>query len=389
MAFVLCKDPTSRQLFQATRLLRFSPMKQTIIHLICVVALGAAAFTAPAQDAAPTPTSPRWSDNLLTEKPAWFASAAARAIADSVIQYQSSQGGWPKSTDLAKPPQSPADIPPEGRGRANSLDNGATTTPMEFLARVIHATGETKYKDSFIRGLDYLFAAQYPNGGWPQFYPLREGYYSHITFNDDAMIHVMELLRDVASGQTPYEFVDAERRAKAGTAVSKGIDCILKTQIKQNGKLTVWCAQYDEKTLEPAWARNYEIPSLSGDESVGIVRFLMAIEKPTPEIIAAVEAAVAWFKTVQINGLSYHRGMAADGQRDGSVKPDPTAGPLWARFYELGSNRPLFVDRDKVFNYDYEKVGRERRGGYDYYGHWATSLLAKEYPRWRKENRLP
>ena len=54
------------------------------------------------------------------------------------------------------------------------------------------------WNNAFRRGLDYLLKAQYPNGGWPQFYPLRNGYWSHITYNDDAMAGVLELLRDVA-----------------------------------------------------------------------------------------------------------------------------------------------------------------------------------------------
>ena len=206
----------------------------------------------------------RWGQDVLKQKPAWYDSAAARAVADSVVQYQSLQGGWPKSTNLAVAPRTPDDIPPEGRGRANSFDNDATTLPMEFLARVVHATGDARYRASFLRGLDYIFAAQYPNGGWPQFFPLREDYYDRITYNDGAMIRVLIIGREVAAGRSPYAFVDAARRAQAAVAVQRGVDCILKTQVKHDGKLTAWCAQHDERTLAPAWARAYEPPSLSG-----------------------------------------------------------------------------------------------------------------------------
>jgi PelA/Pel-15E family pectate lyase len=285
----------------------------------------------------------RWDNAVLKQQPEWYGSAEARAVADSVIQYQSPQGGWPKSTDLAKPPRTPDDIPPQGRGRANSLDNDATTLPMAFLARVAHATGEAKYRDSFIRGVDYLLAAQYPNGGWPQFWPLRKGYYSRITYNDDAMIRAMTILRDVAAGRPPYDFVDAAHRERAADAVARGIDCILKTQIRQNGRLTAWCAQYDEKTLEPAWARAYEPPSVSGAEGVDIVRFLMSVEEPTPEIIAAIEGAVEWFRSVAIHGKRIEEFIDKDGQEDKRIVADSAAGPLWARFYEIGSNRPIFL----------------------------------------------
>ncbi len=331
----------------------------------------------------------RWGRSILRQDSDWYASAEAMAVADSVIQYQSPQGGWPKSTNLAKPPRTPDDIPPLGRGRANSLDNEATTLPMAFLARVAHVTGEAKYRDSFLRGVDYLLAAQYPNGGWPQFWPLRDGYYSRITYNDGAMVRAMTILRDVAGGQPPYDFVDAPRRGRAADAVARGIDCILKTQIKQDGKLTAWCAQHDEKTLEPAWARAYEPPSLSGSESVGIVRFLMSVEKPTPEIIAAIEGAVAWFRNVAIHGYRFEEFVNEQGMEDKRLVRDADAGLLWARFYELATNRPLFLDRDSVFRYSMSEINQERRGGYDYYGDWPEKLLARDYPKWRKKHKLP
>ena len=331
----------------------------------------------------------RWGENVLRQKSKWYGSAEARAVADSVVQYQSPQGGWPKSTDLAKPPRTPDDIPPLGRGRANSLDNEATTLPMAFLARVAHATGEARYRESFIRGVDYLLAAQYPNGGWPQFWPLRKGYYSRITYNDGAMIRAITILRDVAGGQPPYDFVDAPRRERAGDAVARGIDCILRTQIKQNGELTAWCAQHDEKTLEPAWARAYEPPSLSGGESVGIVRFLMSFEEPTPEIVAAIEGAVAWFRSVAMKGVRIESIRRNDGRTERRLVLDPDAPPLWARFYELGTNRPLYLDRDSVFRYDFNEISYERRSGYRYHGTWAASLLSTGYPAWRRKHKLP
>ncbi|MFK7982005.1 MAG: pectate lyase, partial [Saprospiraceae bacterium] len=103
-----------------------------------------------------------WSSDILGQEEAWFASNDAKALANSVLQHQSQQGGWPKNTNLAQLPLTKSDIPAKGEGLANSLDNNATTLPMEFLAKIIIATGQEQYKTSFYRGLDYLFAAQYP-----------------------------------------------------------------------------------------------------------------------------------------------------------------------------------------------------------------------------------
>lgn len=331
----------------------------------------------------------RWSSAVLRQSPEWYHSAEARAIADSVLQYQSPQGGWPKSTNLAEPPQSPDDIPPPGRGRANSLDNDATTVPMTFLARMVSATGSEKYRKSFLRGIDYLFNAQYPNGGWPQFWPLREGYYSRITFNDGAMIRVMTVLRDVSKGHAPYGFVDKAIQERAAEAVQRGIDCILKAQIIQGGKRTAWCAQHDQTTLEPAWARAYEPPSLSGGESVGIVKFLMSIESPSLEIIAAIEGATQWLRAVEMKGFRLNRIRGNDGRTERRLVKDPNATGVWARFYELKTNRPLYLDRDSVFRYDYSEIGYERRSGYSYHGTWAKSLLETDYPAWRQKLETP
>ena len=326
---------------------------------------------------------PRWGSSYVNQDAEWYASEEARTVAENLLAYQSTYGAWPKNRDFTVlVPADEIEVLNRG-GKANTIDNDGTTLPMRFMALVADATGNKKYVDAFLRGVDYLLEAQYENGGWPQYYPLRKGYYSRITFNDDAMMNVMFLLRDVAAGEEPYAFVDADRAAKAADAVALGIDCILKTQVRHDGKLAGWAAQYDEVTLEPTWARTYEPPALSGQETVSIVQFLIQIEEPTPEQVAAVEGSVAWLKAVAIQGFSYHQGVDADGVRDAWIVADETAGPLWARFYELGTNRPLFLGRDSVFRYSHDQIEQERRSGYAYYGTWPKSLLEKDYPRWR------
>lgn len=325
-----------------------------------------------------------WGPAALEQAPEWYSSDAARDAADKLLQYQSSFGAWPKNTDFLAPATNETIKRIGESSRADTIDNGATTTPLRFLALVATATDEERYRRAFLRGLDYLLEAQYENGGWPQFYPLRpDGYFSRITYNDDAMINVMRLLRHVAASREPYAFVDRARRDRSAEAVERGIDCILETQLRQGGELTAWAAQYDEVTLEPAWARAYEPPSLSGAESVAIVRFLMELETPTPEQAAAIEGAIRWLRTVAIYGQRYVKGMNADGLDDAAVVEDATAGPLWARFYEIGSNRPIFLGRDSIVRYSLAEIETERRGGYAYYGKWAAPLLDEDYPRWR------
>ena len=333
--------------------------------------------------------SVRWGSQVLRQPTGWYGSAEARAAADRVLVYQSEHGAWPKNTDLFAPIE-PAELKKLGTsGRANTIDNGATTRPMRFLALVHRSAPDERYRIAFARGVNYLLRSQYANGGFPQSFPLRgDAYHSQITYNDGVMARALALLHEVARGQAPYDLVDDELRNRAAEAVERGIDCILKTQIVQDGWPTAWCAQHDKSTLEPAWARAYEPPSLSGGESVGIVRFLMSLEEPTPEVVAAIDGAVTWFQSAAIRGVRQDRIRRDDGRTERVLVSDPDAPLLWARFYELGTNRPLYLDRDSVFRYDYDEISYERRSGYSYHGTWAASLLETEYPAWRETHGL-
>jgi len=346
--------------------------------LIAALLLGAAAFTH---------GGVRFSD-CLRQPAEWYSSPEARAVAANMLQYQSPEGGWPTDIDTTAAPTAEF-LAKKPSSRAPTIDDGATTVPLQFFARVIAATGDTELRDAFLKGFDYLLAAQYPNGGWPQYFPLREGYYSHITFNDDAMVNVLELLRDASKGRAPFAFVDEDRRDRAAAAVARGIECILATQIRKNGKLLVWCAQHDSQTLEPAWARNFEPPSFSGHETVGVVRFLMAIENPDARVIAAIEGAVEWLRGAVVHGLRVERFTGADGKRDVRTLADPDAPPIWARFYDLETAAPIFTGRDRVPRARLDEIEYERRNGYGYLGNWPAKLLEKEYPKWRKEHGLP
>ncbi|MGH9374171.1 MAG: pectate lyase [Vicinamibacterales bacterium] len=324
-------------------------------------------------------SSVRWAD-VLDQAEAWYAGADARRVADSVLRYQRSSGGWPKNIDMTVPPT-------EERPAADAtIDNGATTTQIRLLARVFQATAEPRYRDAARRGIDYLLEAQYAHGGWPQVYPLRKGYSRYVTFNDNAMINVMTVLDDIAGDAPAYAFADAGTRARSRAAIEKGLDVILRAQVRVGGRLTVWCAQHDEITLEPRGARTYEHPSLSAMESVGIVRFLMHRGTGADRRIApAVEAAIAWLTEVKLIGWRLEQRSDPTTPRgwDRVMVRDPSAPPLWARFHEIGSNRPMFSGRDGIVRYRLDEIEYERRIGYAWVGDWPRSLLKRDYPAWR------
>jgi len=325
----------------------------------------------------------------LGQRPGFYAAGEAVRIADNVLLYQRDTGGWSKNVDMARvlSEQDKAKLRKAKSRKDSTLDNSATHTQIRYLAKVYHATKLERFGQALLRGIDYLLEAQYANGGWPQIYPGLRGYSKFITFNDGAMIGAMSVLRDIAEKKPTYAFVDEARRRKANNAVQKGIECILKCQIVVNGKKTAWCAQHDEKTFIARKARSYELPSISGSESVGVVRFLMSIDNPAPEIIEAVQSAVAWFDHVKLAGIRQVNKPDSSRERgyDKGIVKDVTAPPIWARFYQIGTNRAIFCGRDGKIKYHMAEIEYERRTGYSWYSYGPAGLLAKDYPAWQKK----
>lgn len=309
-------------------------------------------------------------EEFLRKADDWYRSDEGKKTTTSVLSWQAPSGSWPKNTDTTRKKYAG-----DRSKLSGTFDNGATTGELRFLARAFNATGNDRCKSAFSLGLDHILTAQYPNGGWPQYYPLSKNYHRHITFNDGSMVRLMEFLREVVNSDT-YDFVDQTRRRSAETAFDRGIECIVDTQVIINGTPTVWCAQHDEVTLKPAAARSYEHASLSGAESAGILSLLMSIEKPSPKVARAVEAGVAWFESAKISGIRFEK---KNGER--RLIKDSSASPLWARFYELGTNRPIFCGRDGVIKYDISEIEAERRNGYAWYGNWGEKV-ARAYAKW-------
>ncbi|MDE3234757.1 MAG: pectate lyase [Bacteroidota bacterium] len=311
-------------------------------------------------------------------------------VADNMLMFQRSYGGWPKHYREEKidynreyPPAEKATILDEKNRNDATIDNDATTKEIRYLLKVYKKSNNKAYLDAAERGIRYLLKAQYRNGGWPQFYPDLSSYRHEITYNDNAMINVMNVLYDLSHDIGYFDVVDKTLVPKAAEAVQNGIQCILKTQVKVKGKLTVWCAQYDESNFKPAKARAFELASLSGAESVGIVEFLMRIEHPSTEIKECIKSAVEWFEKSKIKGIKFVfiDDPKQPGGRDRVVLPDPD-GVLWARFYDLDTNEPFFCGRDSIKRKTLAEIEHERRVGYAWYGTWPKDLLEKKYPEW-------
>ena len=335
-----------------------------------------------------TPTIGRsWQSVATRMADEWYGSDESLRIAENVLLYQRDAGGWPKNTAMHTPltDAEKAKIRDDKGLNDAIFDNSATTTEMKFLARMYNKTNNQAYKDSYNRGLKFILDAQYKNGGWPMFWPLRQGYYTHITFNDNAIVNILELLGDIKDGDPLFASITTRENFKRiKKAYKKGIQIILKTQIVVDDKPTVWCAQHDEYTLLPAKARTYELPSFSGGESVGIILFLMDLPDPSPAIIKSVEGAVEWLDSHRVKNTRWDPFVNAEGKRDRRIVQDPAAGDLWARFYDLETQEPYVCDRDGIKKKTLEEIGYERRNGYSWYTD-APQEVFEKYPEWKEK----
>ena len=329
----------------------------------------------------PTPARKRYS-------PAEFVE-----IADNIILFQKNNGGWAKNYDMrAVLNDVQKDSLLNSKNRLNTtFDNGATHSQLSYLAEVFTLTNDQKYKIAFLKGLNFALKTQYNNGGWPQSFPDTSGYHKYITFNDGAMAGIMTILKDITYNDSNYSFVEKSLREKVSEAYNNGLNCILKCQIVENGEKLAWCQQHDNITLEPKDARTFEKASICNGESVGIVNFLMDIPHPSKAVVEAVTSAVEWFKQSEIHGIRIEwidaepeKFIYHSSSQDRLVIEDKDAPPIWARFYELKTHRPIFCGRDGIIKYSMAEIDRDRRTGYQWYSYRPETILER-FSEWKNE----
>jgi PelA/Pel-15E family pectate lyase len=337
----------------------------------------------------------------LDRESSWYGSPEARHIADVIVSFQTPAGGWGKNMNMdgsarvrgqSFVPDNSNRLPSPNDFDAardpswhyvGTLDNDATTTQMHFLAKVQANVGSADgdaYRAAFLRGVRYLLAAQYPNGGWPQVWPLEGGYHDAITFNDDAVYNATELLTDISEGKPDTAFVPKELRNKAASAAASALKCILAAQFRVSGRETIWGQQVDMLTLQPVAARNYEPAALSSEESAHLLSYLMSVPQSSAQVKVAISSGISWLQAHAIYGKAVVGGRNTPEGRH--LVAQQGAGPLWARFYALDTEKPIFGDRDKTLHDDMNEISLERRNGYAWFNTAPVAALS-EYDSWK------
>lgn len=306
----------------------------------------------------------------------WYGSEEAEQIADIVLAVQKNSGGWMKNDELHRLSASDYQRLINEKGAHSCLDNYATTQEMRFLARVYAYTGEERFQQGFLRGLNLILNVQKGCGGWSQYWPLSGGgsYQDHITFNDDLMTNVMKMLRDIYMAQGDFEDIcDAATLQRCRTAFDRGLDCILNCQVDDNGTLSAWCAQHD--TIAPYYpmeGRPHELPSISGYESASLLSFLMTIENPSPRLWNAISSAVTWLDQHKIANrkiVDYTNTMGQPDRRIVTSQGDN----LWGRFIQIGG-----ASGQAIYQHFFQKLQtRGKSRSYTYNGVKYT------YPEYR------
>lgn len=320
---------------------------------------------------------------------------ATKVRSESILLWQRNNGGWGKAVadlnlyNTEQTPTQKAAALASKNSTDTTIDNGHVVTELRWLLADYKTTNNPNYLLAAEKAIDWLFLAQYANGGWPQYYPDKSGYRHQITYNDGAIANVMNVMWDISKGKNNLELVNLKYKDKAVTSFNKGIDIILQTQISYKGKKTVWCAQHDEVTLKPALARAYELPTFSGSESVGIVRVLMLVEQPSAAVKDAVKDAVDWFNGAKLLDIATKK-ISDPSQPSGEdvVVYSSPGSVLWARFYDLENNLPLFCGRDGIPKKTLAEIENERRVGYSWYGNWPNGLIGAEYTNWKAKHGL-
>lgn len=333
------------------------------------------------------------------------------SVADLIVALQNEDGGFQVLPDNYEMSQKETGL--GSMKDVSSVYNGATTSELKYLAKYITANKpeDSKYQDAFVKGIKYLLTTQHDNGGWSMNPGSGSGFNANIEVGNKAMTEVLTLLSDIAIlNNQDYVFVrKAMNVDEIKSAVEKGNDFIIKSQISNNNKKSGWATQYD-KSGNVTMGHTYERESVSSYTTKDVIDYLMTIHNPSQDIKDAVESAYSWLKDVKIadkeqkvvkdtsmnNGFdvylvdgsgtwasNYVYDKATDSYRPLYSDVDPTrADQKYVNVYELYNLDGNSVGNNKINNKDLILYSTRTTVSY-YDNNLADELIATGYDEWK------
>lgn len=293
--------------------------------------------------------------------------------AEAVLSFQTPSGGWSKRTDMRIARQSGQQYGSEPN-YVPTFDNDATSMQLHWLADFYPKAAppqQQRIAQAIERAIALILQAQYPNGGFPQSYPLRGGYHDAVTLNDNALYQLMQLLWQVAN-EPRFAMLADNTKTEAGAAFYRAVDWLLANQVVVNGKRTVWGAQHHPLSGEPVAARKFEQVALVSSESAKLLQLLLRHAADYPGVALSLADGANWLKKKRIDNKDRHRD--AEGRLS---LLDSSGSAVWARFYDLKTGQPVFFDRDGKTYSDVSQISLERQRGYGWYQSVAAEFLAE------------
>lgn len=333
------------------------------------------------------------------------------SVADLIVALQNEDGGFQVLPDNYEMSQKETGL--GSMKDVSSVYNGATTSELKYLAKYITANKpeDSKYQDAFVKGIKYLLTTQHNNGGWSMNPGSGSGFNANIEVGNKAMTEVLTLLSDIAIlNNQDYVFArKAMNVDEIKSAVEKGNDFIVKSQISNNNKKSGWATQYD-KSGNVTMGHTYERESVSSYTTKDVIDYLMTIHNPSQDIKDAVESAYSWLKDVKIadkeqkvvkdtsmnNGFdvylvdgsgtwasNYVYDKANDSYRPLYSDVDPTrADQKYVNVYELYNLDGNSVGNNKINNKDLILYSTRTTVSY-YDNNLADELIATGYDEWK------
>ena len=273
---------------------------------------------------------------------------AATAVADALIWGQLETGGWDYVVDFLGEDRwryrHEGAVDQEGSDTC-VFDDNVSQEAIRLLMAVDGVLGRDPYHDAVLYALEFMMESQFENGAWPQKYPLTgsypDYYQEYYTFNDRVINDCISVMMEA------YQRYGDERYLRSA---EMGGSFIIISQIEepQGG----WAQQY-LWNLTPAWARAFEPPAVcSAVTGRNIITLLdLYLYTGNETYLTPIPSAIDWLNRSTI------------GEE------------LWARFYELGTNRPIYGDRDGQIHYELSEISEERRRGYSWNGSYGRSAM--------------